>query len=193
MSTENKDINKDINKDLDKDLDKDTIKVINILLIFICVLLAIAIKIWTFILLINYYNILNDNIKLDDTIVYNDYKYIYYLAIANIIFTLITILYSLIILILFFMKSSIFTNYNKVIEISITIMWIISIILSITSYIISNKIKEKYNKYLSVKCNEYDKYIYFLSSLSLIFFCLSLIIEYIIPYSIKIYRKNNIK
>ena len=36
MSTENKDINKDINKDLDKDLDKDTIKVINILLIFIC-------------------------------------------------------------------------------------------------------------------------------------------------------------
>jgi hypothetical protein len=69
-------------------------------------------------------------------------------------------------------------------------MWIISIILSVASYIISNKIKEKYNKYLSVKCDEYDKYIFFLSSVSLIFFCLSLIIEYVIPYFIKIYRKK---
>ena len=59
-------------------------------LVLITILLQIVIKIWTFILLINYYNILNDNIKLDDTIVYNDYKYIYYLAIANIIFKSLT-------------------------------------------------------------------------------------------------------
>jgi hypothetical protein len=47
-------------------------------LVLITILLQIVIKIWTFILLINYYDILN-NIKLDNTVIYDDYKYIYYL------------------------------------------------------------------------------------------------------------------
>jgi hypothetical protein len=121
-------------------------------LVLITILLQIVIKIWTFILLINYYDILN-NIKLDKDVIYDDYKYIYYLAINNLVFIIFTIFYSLLIFYIFIYKYPIYSKYKAKIEISISIIWVISFILSTASYFIRNKIKNKYIKYLNDNCN----------------------------------------
>ena len=141
------------------------------------VLLQIIVKIWTCILLMNYYNILN-NIKLDKQVIYNNYKYLFYLAIANIVFTIITIIYFCFIFILYIYRYSIYKKYKTKIEISISIMWVISSVLSIISYIIRNKIKNEYIKYLNDNCNIYEKLLYDILYISFAFFCLSFIIEY---------------
>ena len=102
-----KDIDVNVNPSKYIDIDTDTKnlpiinknnieKVILFCLLFITILLQIIIKIWTFIILINYYNKLNEKISSDDTVIYDDYKYIYYLAVTNLVFTIITIVFSLI-------------------------------------------------------------------------------------------------
>ena len=200
------DASKDININPSKYIDIDTKnlpiinknnieKVILFCLLFITILLQIIIKIWTFIILINYYNKLNEKISSDDTVIYDDYKYIYYLAITNLVFTIITIIFSLISFYIYIYKYSIFKQYKKKIELIISIMWIISTVLSITSTLIRSKIKDKYDKYLSHECDINEIVLKILLIISFVFFCLSLIIQYIIPYSIKLYdlyKLNNV-
>ena len=193
-----KDIDVNVNPSKYIDIDTDTKnlpiinknnieKVILFCLLFITILLQIIIKIWTFIILINYYNKLNEKISSDDTVIYDDYKYIYYLAVTNLVFTIITIVFSLISFYIYIYKYSIFKQYKKKIELIISIMWIISTVLSITSTLIRSKIKDKYDKYLSHECDINELVLKILLIISFVFFCLSLIIQYIIPYSIKLY------
>ena len=146
-------------------------------LILITILLQTVVKIWTFILLINYYDTLN-NITSDKNVIYDDYKYIYYLAITNLVFTIVTISYFLIVFYIYIYKYPIYNKYKKKVELSITIMWVLSSILSMISYIIRNKIKYKYIKYLNDSCNIYEKLLYNIIYISFAFFCLSFIIEY---------------
>ena len=146
-------------------------------LILITILLQIITKIWTFILLINYYNILN-NIKLDKKVIHDDYKYIFYLAMVNIVFTIITIIYFCFIFYLYIYKYAIYKKYKTKIGILVSIIWVISNILSIISYLIRNKIKDEYIKYLNDNCNIYEKLLYNILFVSFAFFCLSFIIEY---------------
>jgi hypothetical protein len=146
-------------------------------LILITILLQIITKIWTFILLINYYNILN-NIKLDKKVIYDDYKYIFYLAMVNIVFTIITIIYFCFILYIYIYKYAIYKKYKTKIGILVSIIWVISFVLSMISYIFRNKIKDEYIKYLNDNCNIYEKLLYNILFVSFAFFCLSFIIEY---------------
>jgi hypothetical protein len=178
MCTKNIDIST-----IDIEVEIDTLPVINknnikkvilFYLLFITILLQIIIKIWTFRLLINFYDILN----LNNTIIYDDYQYIYYLAISNLLFSIIGIFYCLIIFYIFIYKYHIFKTYKTKIEISITIMWFISSFLSIFSTIIRSKIINKYKKYLTNNCNENNKNLNILLIISFGFFCLSLIIQY---------------
>jgi hypothetical protein len=191
----------DTNIDIDIDIDTKNLPIINknniekvilFCLLFITILLQIIIKIWTFIILINYYNKLNEKISSDDTVIYDDYKYIYYLAVTNLVFTIITIIFSLISFYIYIYKYSIFKQYKKKIELIISIMWIISTILSITSTLIRSKIKDKYDKYLSHDCDINELVLKILLIISFVFFCLSLIIQYIIPFSIKLYNLYNL-
>jgi hypothetical protein len=199
----NIDIDIDTKTSIDTNIDIDTKnlpiinknnieKVILFCLLFITILLQIIIKIWTFIILINYYNKLNEKISSDDTVIYDDYKYIYYLAVTNLVFTIITIIFSLISFYIYIYKYSIFKQYKKKIELIISIMWIISTILSITSTLIRSKIKDKYDKYLSHDCDINELVLKILLIISFVFFCLSLIIQYIIPFSIKLYNLYNL-
>jgi len=149
-------------------------KILSFCLLFITILLQIVIKIWTFILLFNYYNIL----KLNNTIIYDEYKYIFYLAFVNLFFTVITIIYSLIAFYIFIYKYPIFNTYKKKIGISIFIMWVISSILSIGSSIIRTQIINKYKKYLSNNCDVNEKIYNIILIISFVFFCLSLIIDF---------------
>jgi len=149
-------------------------KVLSFLLLFITILLQIVIKIWTFILLFNYYNIL----KLNNTIIYDEYKYIFYLAFVNLFFTVITIIYSLIAFYIFIYKYPIFNTYKKKIETSIIILWIISSILSLASSIIRTQIINKYKKYLRNNCDVNEKIYNIILIISFTFFCLSLIINF---------------
>jgi hypothetical protein len=159
-------------------INKNNIKeVLLFSLILITILLQIIVKIWTFILLMNYYNILN-NIKSDKKVIYDNYKNIYYLAIANIVFTIITIIYFCYIFILYIYRYPIYKKYKTKIEILISIFWVISNILSIISYLIRNKIKDEYIKYLNDNCNIYEKLLYDILFVSFAFFCLSFIVEY---------------
>jgi hypothetical protein len=144
-----------------------------IFLNIVLIVLQIALKISTFVLLIKYYDILNDNIKKDAAIKTEDYIYIYNLAIANIVFTVFTILCSLLACILYFIKKEIFKKNKKFIEISISILWFISSVLAIASYIIRLQIKNKYIKYLS---DIYDKHLDILSNTGTIFFIILIIL-----------------
>jgi hypothetical protein len=173
-----KDINivlEDPIKDILPVINKNNIKkVLSFCLLLITILLQIVIKTWTFILLFNYYNIL----KINNIIQYDEYKYIFYLALANLFFTIITIIYSLIAFYIFIYKYPIFNKYKTKIEISIIIMWVISSILSIISSIIRMQIINKYNKYLNNNCDINEKIYNIILIISFVFFCLSLIINF---------------
>jgi magnesium-transporting ATPase (P-type) len=157
--------------------DKTQVSKKTMFLNFFIILLQIAIKIATFVLLIKYYNTLNDKATTDNNIRKEDYIYIYYIAVSNIVFTVATIISSLIAIYVFYKIPGTYSQYKKWIEIIISGLWILSTILTIISTLVRSHIKEKYNKYLG---NVYDKYIDVFSWFAMGIFLLLLFEQYIV-------------
>ena len=185
MSTKN--IETDIEKNIETNIikedklpkihKKNIKKIILFCLVFVTVLLQITIKICNYKILIDYYNKLNNNFKLDNSIIYNDYKYIFYLAISNIFFIIIAILYCLLILYIFIYEYSLYKIYKTEIQLSITILGILSFILSVISTMIRSNLKDKYIKYLNENCDINEKLIFYMTYTSLGFGFCSLVIK----------------
>jgi hypothetical protein len=154
--------------------EKDNVPIIVLIITIIIIVIQISVKICTFVILIIYYDTLNDNVETDDTIKTDDYKYIYELAIANIAFTLFTIFCFLLACLLYIINFNLFETYNTLIGISIYILWFISSILSTASYIIRLQIKDKYKKYLG---DIYDSHLSILSFIGIFFFISNFIIS----------------
>jgi hypothetical protein len=157
--------------------EKNIKKIILFSLVFVTVLLQIGIKIWNYKILINYYYKLNNNFKLDNSIIYEDYKYLFYLAVTNIFFTIIAILYCLLALYIYIYQYSLYKIYKTEIQYSITILGILSFILSVTSSMIRSNLKDKYIKYLNENCDTNEKIIFYMTYTSLGFGFFSLIIK----------------
>ena len=161
---------------------KDNILTIVLVITIIIITIQITIKISTFVILIIYYDTLNDNIEIDETIKNDDYKYIYKLAISNIVFTLFTIFCFFLACLLYIINFNLFETHKILIEWIISILWIISSIISIASYIIRLQIKDKYKKYLG---DIYDDHLSILSYIGIFFFVSKFIISNI--YNINLY------
>jgi hypothetical protein len=120
-----------------------SILILNIIIIII----SIGIKIYTYKFLIEYYEILNKHVKIDNAITAKYCNFIYYMANVNIFFTVLSILYLLILLISFYLKKPFYTN-KKFRNYSINFMWVISTILSMLSYGIRYHINNNYKKFI---------------------------------------------